>query len=164
MNAWIEEQPEIIPRMFPPNKELLKAQGSRNLVPAPNFGPHIQRLDPMGLGRVAENAPTSFPILHEEIGDLLLFDVQALLEKDVQEIRESVESTPHTESWHLPVVDFFLDVHPRTIIPNHLITGPWDKEKIERLVWLRRGGAVLHESQSWEVSRERSGSNLIIPY
>lgn len=45
----------------------------------------------------------------------------------------------------------YLDVRPNVRIPDSLVTGPWDEEMVRRLVWLRRGGALLHESQTWEV-------------
>jgi hypothetical protein len=172
--AWIEQQPDVVgPYSYSPSQELLKVADVQHLVPAPDFGPFIQRTDlnSSAATRLVKKAPTVFSSLHKETvnpqsgEEIKLFDVHALLEKDMQELRESIKSTPHTKPWTLSTyTDFFLDVHPRTIIPNHLITGPWDKEKIERLIWLRRGGAVLHESQSWEVSCERSGSNLMMPY
>lgn len=45
-----------------------------------------------------------------------------------------------------------VEVHPRTRIPDELLSGPHNEEKIRRLFWLVKGGARLSVSQSWEVS------------
>ncbi|KAH6662212.1 hypothetical protein F5X68DRAFT_266220 [Plectosphaerella plurivora] len=157
-SAWIETQPPFVnPVHYAPSKEILQAGDSDLLIPPPDFGPDIQRVsqNSPAYRRIAKNATTELPMLHYEDGDIMLSDVQALLEKDVQEIQESVEKGSNNKSWMIPtMMDFYLDVHPRIIIPNHLVTGPWDEEKIRRLIWLRRGGAVLHESQSWEIRQK----------
>ncbi|KAK1965079.1 hypothetical protein LY78DRAFT_713316 [Colletotrichum sublineola] len=50
-----------------------------------------------------------------------------------------------------PVLDFYVDVHPKTAIPDSLITGPWTLEQQRLLFWLRRGGAKIQaEHQTWE--------------
>lgn len=46
----------------------------------------------------------------------------------------------------------YTDVHPRTRIPNDLITGPWTIEMEKRLFWLVRGGAQLQSDQTWELT------------
>lgn len=52
-----------------------------------------------------------------------------------------------------PTLDFYVDVHPKTTIPDDLITGPWTLEQQRLLFWLRRGGALIQpETQTWEVS------------
>ncbi|KAF6834275.1 actin cortical patch protein [Colletotrichum plurivorum] len=63
--------------------------------------------------------------------------------------------------WHLyglsgekPTLDFYVDVHPKATIPEHLITGPWTLEQQRLLFWLRRGSARIQpESQTWETLR-----------
>lgn len=57
-----------------------------------------------------------------------------------------------------------LEVHPSTVIPDELLSGPFEsesdasitvgEEKARRLFWLVRGGAGLQEGQSWEVTRD----------
>ncbi|KAF4124592.1 hypothetical protein GMORB2_5258 [Geosmithia morbida] len=38
------------------------------------------------------------------------------------------------------------DVHPRTRLPDGLLTGPWDEEQVRRVFWLSRGGVhIAHE-------------------
>ncbi|KAK2001072.1 hypothetical protein LX36DRAFT_570938 [Colletotrichum falcatum] len=50
-----------------------------------------------------------------------------------------------------PALDFYVDVHPKTTIPDGLITGPWTPEQQRLLFWLRRGGAKIQaEHQTWE--------------
>ncbi|KAF6807737.1 hypothetical protein CMUS01_14052 [Colletotrichum musicola] len=49
-------------------------------------------------------------------------------------------------------LDFYIDVHPHTTIPDELIMGPWTTKQQMLLFWLRRGGArIQHISQTWEV-------------
>ncbi|KAM0333585.1 hypothetical protein ACHAQA_002250 [Verticillium albo-atrum] len=43
------------------------------------------------------------------------------------------------------------DVHPRTRIPDLLVSGPWTHDDALLLRWLRRGGARFHAAQSWEL-------------
>ncbi|KAK1846655.1 actin cortical patch protein [Colletotrichum chrysophilum] len=53
-----------------------------------------------------------------------------------------------------PTLDFYVDVHPKTTIPDDLITGPWTLEQQRLLFWLRRGGALIQpETQTWETLR-----------
>ncbi|KAJ4386713.1 hypothetical protein N0V93_009611 [Gnomoniopsis smithogilvyi] len=57
-----------------------------------------------------------------------------------------------------------LEVHPGAIIPNDLLSGPYEseddesiaigQEKAQRLFWLVRGGACLQEDQTWEATRD----------
>ncbi|WQF83056.1 hypothetical protein CDEST_08070 [Colletotrichum destructivum] len=50
-----------------------------------------------------------------------------------------------------PALDFYVDVHPKTSIPDSLIAGPWTPEQQKLLFWLRRGGARIQaEHQTWE--------------
>ncbi|KAJ0160383.1 hypothetical protein CTA2_8073 [Colletotrichum tanaceti] len=50
-----------------------------------------------------------------------------------------------------PALDFYVDVHPKTSIPDGLIAGPWTPEQQKLLFWLRRGGARIQaEHQTWE--------------
>ena len=37
------------------------------------------------------------------------------------------------------------DAHPETLIPQKLVTGPWDLEMAKRLCWLVIGGAAMGE-------------------
>ncbi|GKT42495.1 uncharacterized protein ColSpa_02676 [Colletotrichum spaethianum] len=54
-----------------------------------------------------------------------------------------------------PALDFYVDVHPKTIIPDGLITGPWTPEQQKLLFWLRRGGAKIQaEHQTWEANKQ----------
>ncbi|KXH31698.1 hypothetical protein CSIM01_08648 [Colletotrichum simmondsii] len=53
-----------------------------------------------------------------------------------------------------PALDFYVDVHPKTTIPDDILTGPWTLEQQRLLFWLRRGGAKIQpESQTWETLR-----------
>ena len=50
----------------------------------------------------------------------------------------------------------YLEKHPLTRVPNHLLTGPFDWDKVKLLFWLVRSGAIVMPSssphyQSWEV-------------
>lgn len=51
-----------------------------------------------------------------------------------------------------------LEVHPRTSIPDSLLSGPFDapssEERLHRLFWLVRGGARLQRTQTWELTRQ----------
>ncbi|KAF9879428.1 hypothetical protein CkaCkLH20_02971 [Colletotrichum karsti] len=96
--------------------------------------------------------------------------------KDVDSDQSTVLNTPHDRGggfghfdsrdcfeydWLLygldgakPTVDFYVDVHPKTTIPDDLVTGPWTTEQQRLLFWLRRGGARIQpESQTWETLR-----------
>ncbi|KAH6888103.1 hypothetical protein B0T10DRAFT_562520 [Thelonectria olida] len=61
----------------------------------------------------------------------------------------------------------FQDVHPLTRVPINLITGPWDDEKLRRLFWLARGGALnLGErghapAPPWEIRVELFRNSII---
>jgi hypothetical protein len=50
-----------------------------------------------------------------------------------------------------------IDVHPQTMIPDVLLSGPFDREMCDRLFWLMKAGARLSSEQTWEVS---SGRNM----
>lgn len=42
--------------------------------------------------------------------------------------------------------------HPKTRIPDALITGPWDNEALKKFFWLTRVGACFQEDQTWELA------------
>lgn len=50
------------------------------------------------------------------------------------------------------------DIHPKTRIPDNLITGPWSEEQHKRLFWLARGGMLVvgqdSEMPPWEMKME----------
>lgn len=50
------------------------------------------------------------------------------------------------------------DIHPKTRIPEDLITGPWDEEQTKRLFWLARGGMLIasqdFDMPPWEMKIE----------
>lgn len=48
----------------------------------------------------------------------------------------------------------WLEVHRETQIPDHLLTGPWDEEAVQKLFWLVRAGARLSADQTWETTLE----------
>jgi hypothetical protein len=50
----------------------------------------------------------------------------------------------------------YIEIHPWTKIPEHLLGGPLDMEKAKLLFWLIRGGARLSDTQSWEVGERLS--------
>lgn len=60
----------------------------------------------------------------------------------------------------------YLEKHPLTRVPNHLLTGPFDWDKVKLLFWLVRSGATVMPStsphyQSWEVCFHYSCSFLL---
>ncbi|KAI1504995.1 hypothetical protein F5X99DRAFT_405630 [Biscogniauxia marginata] len=46
----------------------------------------------------------------------------------------------------------WIEVHPDTRIPDHLLTGPWNEEALQKLFWLVRAGARLSPDQTWELT------------
>ncbi|KAK0717105.1 hypothetical protein B0T26DRAFT_646438 [Lasiosphaeria miniovina] len=46
----------------------------------------------------------------------------------------------------------YIDLHPATRIPDHLLADPMDRDKIKWLFWLIRGGATLSRHQTWEIT------------
>ncbi|TQN73586.1 hypothetical protein CSHISOI_01883 [Colletotrichum shisoi] len=51
-----------------------------------------------------------------------------------------------------PSLNFYVDVHPHTTIPDELVMGPWTTQQQMILFWLRRGSARIQpNSQTWEI-------------
>ncbi|KAJ8121494.1 hypothetical protein ONZ43_g2067 [Nemania bipapillata] len=48
----------------------------------------------------------------------------------------------------------WIDINKSTVIPDDLITGPWDDGSLQKLFWLIQAGARLSPSQTWELTRE----------
>ncbi|KAK4187312.1 hypothetical protein QBC35DRAFT_552340 [Podospora australis] len=48
----------------------------------------------------------------------------------------------------------YLELHPRTRVPDHLLKGPWSPKKVEYLFWLIRGGAQILDSHHWEYTKQ----------
>ncbi|KAK3367025.1 hypothetical protein B0T24DRAFT_634552 [Lasiosphaeria ovina] len=46
----------------------------------------------------------------------------------------------------------YIDLHPATRIPDHLLADPMDCDRIKWLFWLIRGGAALSRHQTWEIT------------
>lgn len=78
---------------------------------------------------------------------------------------ESQASAKFQDPWfvaHMPE-ERYLDVHPRTRIPDVLLEGPFDWDMARRLFWLRWSGATVDaDSQSWEFTRA-GFRNLVHP-
>lgn len=96
-----------------------------------------------------DDLPREFGTVHGEVGGPGHFDAYACFDFDFNRVTDFPLAKPF-DSMHHQVR--FADVHPNVLIPEKLVTGPWDEEMVRRLVWLRRGGAILQESQTWEVS------------
>ncbi|KEY68649.1 hypothetical protein S7711_00528 [Stachybotrys chartarum IBT 7711] len=89
---------------------------------------------------------------HDPDADFHCFDARECFEADYQ------------QALVIPLVGFanlpwaYQDVHPSTRLPTSLLTGPWDDEKMRRLFWLRRGGAMTKDHDfgriPWEVRSE----------
>lgn len=45
-------------------------------------------------------------------------------------------------------------VHEKTRIPDSLFLSPFDEESLQKLFWVIRGGALLAEDQTWELTHE----------
>jgi hypothetical protein len=48
----------------------------------------------------------------------------------------------------------WIEVHPKTRIPDSLLTGPWDDAAQRKFFWLVRGGSGLQADQTWELTLE----------
>ncbi|OHF03434.1 hypothetical protein CORC01_01153 [Colletotrichum orchidophilum] len=89
------------------------------------------------------NNPLELP--HDRVGGFGHFDSRSCFEYDW---------LSYSLNGSKPALDFYVDVHPKTTIPDDLLTGPWTLEQQRLLFWLRRGGAKTQpESQTWETLR-----------
>ncbi|OLN96629.1 hypothetical protein CCHL11_00629 [Colletotrichum chlorophyti] len=92
-----------------------------------------------------EQRQNTLDLPHDRSGGFGHFDSQNCFEYDW--LSYSLNGSKHA-------LDFYVDVHPKTTIPDALITGPWTVEEQRLLFWLRRGGAKIQsESQTWETLR-----------
>ncbi|ODA78581.1 hypothetical protein RJ55_05963 [Drechmeria coniospora] len=86
---------------------------------------------------------------HSREGGFAHFDSRRCFEADYQQALKWPSFFVEPTTWHSQ------DVHPLTRMPIHLITGPWDDEKLRRLFWLTRGGITYDaDGQTlppWEV-------------
>ncbi|TDZ60624.1 hypothetical protein CTRI78_v004862 [Colletotrichum trifolii] len=96
----------------------------------------------VGLKHEDASLHTAMDITHDRVGGFGHFDSKECFEYDWHQ---------YDLSGAKPNLDFYVDVHPKTTIPEHLITGPWSLEQQRLLFWLRRGGARIQpETQNWE--------------
>ncbi|XXH02574.1 magnesium ion transporter [Hypoxylon texense] len=54
----------------------------------------------------------------------------------------------------LPFTHLARYVHKKTRIPDSLFLSPFDEESLQKLFWVIRGGALLAEDQTWELTHE----------
>ncbi|KAH7158055.1 hypothetical protein B0J13DRAFT_520771 [Dactylonectria estremocensis] len=91
---------------------------------------------------------------HDFGGGFDHFDARACFEADYQKALSWPAFDRGVEPWG------FREVHPLTRVPPSLITGPWNDEKMRRLLWFTRGGGLEFDRKGsaptppWEVRIE----------
>lgn len=91
-------------------------------------------------------------LCHSHHGGPTHFNAQKCFDLDFQQAQKWGPSQVESMAWGTQ------DVHPKTRIPEELITGPWNEEQQKRLFWLSRGGMLITHNEfpvpSWETKLE----------